>query len=87
MIVNSPIPGQEERNADYLLEHGAALKACDTATLEYRIIHLLRNPDVLASMRAKAKAIGRPHAARDVLDVVLDAVLDVAPDREPAGLI
>lgn len=27
MIVTSRIPGQEERNADFLLEHGAALKA------------------------------------------------------------
>ena len=25
MIVNAPIPGQEEHNANYLLEHGAAL--------------------------------------------------------------
>jgi hypothetical protein len=27
------IPGQEERNADYLLENGAALKACVLAVL------------------------------------------------------
>ena len=37
MIVVSPIPGQEERNADYLLENGAALKACDEAGLAYRV--------------------------------------------------
>ncbi|HEY8099928.1 MAG TPA: glycosyltransferase [Burkholderiaceae bacterium] len=71
MIVNSPIPGQEERNADYLLEQGVALKAFDAITLEYRILHLLQNPDKLAEMRAKAKAIGRPAAAQRVLDVVL----------------
>ena len=34
MIVISPIPGQEERNANFLLEHGAALKAFDGVTLE-----------------------------------------------------
>ena len=38
MIVNSPIPGQEERNADYLLEQGVALKANDPVTLEYRLL-------------------------------------------------
>ena len=33
MLLVSPIPGQEERNADYLLESGAAIKAVDGATL------------------------------------------------------
>jgi processive 1,2-diacylglycerol beta-glucosyltransferase len=72
MILNAPIPGQEERNADYLLEQGAALKACDATTLEYRVRHLLENPAKLAEMSAKAKAIGRASAAQRVLDIVLD---------------
>ncbi len=71
MIVNSPIPGQEERNADHLLEQGVALKACDMVTLEYRIRYLLENPARLAEMRTKAKALGRPDAARHVLAKVL----------------
>lgn len=71
MIVNAPIPGQEERNADFLLEQGVALKAFDGVTLEYRVRLLLDNPARLAEMRAKARALGRPHAARDVLARVL----------------
>lgn len=71
MIVNAPIPGQEERNADFLLEQGVALKAFDGVTLEYRVRYLLEHPAKLAEMRDKAKALGRPAAARDVLDVVL----------------
>ena len=72
MIVNAPIPGQEERNADYLLEQGVALKAFDAVTLEYRVRHLLDHPQQLQSMRAKALALGRPRAALDVLAQVLD---------------
>ncbi|MBB3228728.1 processive 1,2-diacylglycerol beta-glucosyltransferase [Luteibacter sp. Sphag1AF] len=71
MIVNAPIPGQEERNADYLLEQGAALKAIDAEALAWRIGHLSRNPGHLSSMRERARAIGRPDAAKHVLDVVL----------------
>lgn len=67
MIVNSPIPGQEERNADFLLEQGVALKAFDDVTLDYRVRFLFDNPARLADMRAKAAALGRPYAARDVL--------------------
>lgn len=70
MIVNSPIHGQEERNADFLLEQGVALKAFDSVTLEYRVRYLLENPAKLADMRAKAKALGRPLAARAVLNTV-----------------
>lgn len=71
MILNSPIPGQEERNADYLLEQGVALKACDAITLEYRVKYLLENPDKLTDMSHKAKALGRPTAAQEVVKTVL----------------
>ncbi len=73
MIVNAPIPGQEERNADFLLEQGVALKAFDPVTLEYRIRYLLQHPEKLADMRAKAKTLGRPAAASQVLATVLNA--------------
>jgi processive 1,2-diacylglycerol beta-glucosyltransferase len=71
MIVNAPIPGQEERNADFLLEYGAALKAVDGVALEYRIKHLLEHPGQLAQMRANAVALGRPQAGRHVLEHIL----------------
>ena len=75
MIVNAPIPGQEERNADYLLEQGAAWKAIDAVALAWRIRQLRDDPARLSAMAANARAIGRPHAARDVVDTVL-ALLD-----------
>lgn len=71
MIVNAPIPGQEERNADFLLEQGVALKAFDTTSLDYRVRHLLDHPEQLVAMRDKAQALGRPAAAMDVLNIVL----------------
>ena len=72
MIVNSPIPGQEERNADFLLEQGVALKAYDDISLAYRLNSLLQHPEKLADMRDKAAALGRPHAARQVLQTILN---------------
>ncbi len=73
MIVHSPIPGQEERNADYLLEQGAALKAVDTVGLQYRVSELLASPGLLQKLRERTHVIARPHAAREVLQVVLAA--------------
>lgn len=71
MILNSPIPGQEERNADFLLEQGVALKACNLVTLEYRVRYLLQHPAMLDAMREKARTLGRPTAARKVLEIIL----------------
>jgi processive 1,2-diacylglycerol beta-glucosyltransferase len=72
MIVISPIPGQEERNADFLLENGAALKACDSGPLNYRVSMLLNEPAHLEKLRIKAKQLGKPDAARIVLDIALN---------------
>lgn len=67
LIVFAPIPGQEERNCDYLLEHGAGLKAVDAVALEYRVRALLGEPQRLARMRDNARRLGRPRAAHQVL--------------------
>jgi processive 1,2-diacylglycerol beta-glucosyltransferase len=67
MLLVSPIPGQEERNADYLLESGAAVKAVDSATLEFKFGRLLADPARLRAMSEAAHRTGRPHAARDVI--------------------
>ena len=72
MIVISPIPGQEERNADYLLENGIALKAHNAAVLEFKLIELLKNPAKLCEMRKAATSIGRPDAAMDILKIALN---------------
>jgi processive 1,2-diacylglycerol beta-glucosyltransferase len=71
MLVISPIPGQEERNADYLLENGAGLKAHDGAGLEFRTREILAHPDRLKRLRAAAKGLGRPDAAQHIAKLVL----------------
>lgn len=70
MIVVSPIPGQEERNADYLLENGAAMKAHDAGGLVYRVQMLMEKPALLKRMQKNARVIGRPKAAAAVLRIV-----------------
>jgi processive 1,2-diacylglycerol beta-glucosyltransferase len=72
MCVVSPIPGQEERNSDHLLEMGAAIKANELTTLAWKIDGLLNEPDRLATMRRNASSIGRPHAAEAVVNTLLE---------------
>jgi processive 1,2-diacylglycerol beta-glucosyltransferase len=70
MLLVSPIPGQEERNADYLLEAGAAIKAVDGPTLEFKLARLLANPERLRAMSEAAHRIGTPRAAREVVRLI-----------------
>jgi processive 1,2-diacylglycerol beta-glucosyltransferase len=86
MVVYAPIPGQEERNADYVLEQGAALKAIDLISLEYRVRQLLAEPERLLRMRECARRLGQPQAARRVLEIVQAQLNDQQPAAMPVGL-
>ena len=67
MVIVNPIPGQETRNSDFLLEHGAAIKANNLGTLGWKIDELLRDTARLQQMRASVRRIARPRAAFDVV--------------------
>lgn len=71
MVVTQPIPGQEERNSDHLLEEGIAIKCNELTTLPYKIERLLRDPARLAAMRERAQAWGKPDAARTIVETLL----------------
>ncbi|MBC3831021.1 glycosyltransferase [Undibacterium amnicola] len=75
MIVNAPIPGQEERNADFVMEQGVALKAVDALALAYRVQELIAQPDKLSNMAARAKSLGKPNAAKTVFEHVLSSLI------------
>ncbi|BCW54437.1 MULTISPECIES: MGDG synthase family glycosyltransferase [unclassified Arthrobacter] len=72
MVLVNPIPGQEVRNGDYLMEQGAAVRCNTPATIGWKIDELLREPGRLQRMQAAARRTGRPDAAADVLTGLLD---------------
>jgi processive 1,2-diacylglycerol beta-glucosyltransferase len=71
MILIEPIPGQEERNADHLLEAGAAIRCNNLPAAPWKIASLLENQEKLSSMRAAAAAMARPAAARKIVEDAL----------------
>jgi processive 1,2-diacylglycerol beta-glucosyltransferase len=72
MAITQPIPGQEERNSDHLLEEGIAIKCNELTTLPYKIERLICDPSRLEEMRRRAVAWGKPNAARTVVNTLLD---------------
>jgi processive 1,2-diacylglycerol beta-glucosyltransferase len=74
MIVYRPIPGQEERNCDFLQEAGAGVRAHDLDELHFRLQRFVNHPEDQARMRERAVAIGKPRSAFDVARSVLGRV-------------
>lgn len=72
MAIVNPIPGQESRNSDYLLESGAAIKINNVATLGMKISHLIEDRKRLEAIKANARRIARPQAAFDVARIALN---------------
>jgi processive 1,2-diacylglycerol beta-glucosyltransferase len=74
MVIVNPIPGQESRNSDYLLENGAAIKVNNAATLPYKVAALLEDPKRLKQLQENVRRIARPRAAFEVVEKALQLV-------------
>lgn len=71
MAVVNPIPGQESRNSDFLLENGAAIKINNVATLPMKLAALLNDPNRLGLLKENSKRLAKPRAAYDVARLAL----------------
>jgi processive 1,2-diacylglycerol beta-glucosyltransferase len=70
MLLYRPLPGQEEDNAAYLTEVGAAVLAASESELVYRLKWLLNHPEQLAEMRRRAQRLETKTAAFRALDAI-----------------
>ncbi|MBZ5594976.1 MAG: UDP-N-acetylglucosamine--LPS N-acetylglucosamine transferase [Acidobacteriia bacterium] len=62
-VVVNPIPGQEEKNAIYLLEQGVGVWCDNLYTLAFKVRSVLEEPGRLEAMRKNALRLARTHAA------------------------
>ncbi len=71
MILFASIPGQETWNECFLLDNGAAVKAEKLKDIPVEVDRVLMSRDIDDSLKAAIEKIRRPHAAEEVVDVVL----------------
>lgn len=72
MAIVNPVPGQESRNNDFLLENGAAIKINNIATLPYKITKLLEEEGRLTELKQNARKLGKPYAAFEIGKIALE---------------
>ncbi len=70
LVILNPIPGQEEANSDFLLEHGAAVKLNRVEDLPFKLGQLLGEAK-LTGLAKGAKTLGKPEAAAAVCQAAL----------------
>jgi processive 1,2-diacylglycerol beta-glucosyltransferase len=89
LIVHNPVPGQETFNADFLVNYGAGYLARDQDDVISKAGFMSRHPQRIAQMADNARALGRPDAARTVVERVLaqiDEKSAAAADRRTAAV-
>jgi processive 1,2-diacylglycerol beta-glucosyltransferase len=70
MVIVNPVPGQEERNSDHLLEEGVAIRCNNLPALGYKIDRLLADGPKWTRMQEAAEQFGRPDAAGNIARIV-----------------
>lgn len=76
MVMIQPIPGQEERNAQFLLRHGAAVRAETLDELVRTVDKWLTDRPSLERVRENGLRLARPTAARDAADAIVRLIED-----------
>jgi 1,2-diacylglycerol 3-beta-galactosyltransferase len=78
LLLTSYVPGQEEGNAEYVVQAGAGRYAPRPADLVSAIRTLRDDPQALAAMRAASAGIARPTAAADIADLLTNMASDAS---------
>lgn len=75
-ILLEPIPGHEDRNVEFLLNNGLAIKVSDTFPIDEAIYQIVLHDWRLEMLSAAARFMGKPNAAKDICSFVIDACSD-----------
>lgn len=69
MILTHPIPGPEERNIRYLVQHRVAIHAQSMEEIPPLTVSLLRQPEKREAMSQRARELSRPDAGHAIAQV------------------
>lgn len=72
MIIVNPIPGQEDRNTEFLLNNGAAIAVSPTFPLDEAVYTLLANPSRIPLMKQSIELLRRPDSAESIGRLILE---------------
>ena len=72
LIIINPIPGQEEGNANFLVNSGAAIWLKETDNIEATINRILSDSRQLENMKICAEKISHKYSTKEICDVIMN---------------
>lgn len=82
MIIINPIPGQESRNTEFLLNNGAALAPSHTFSIEEALWSLLSSPDKIRVMQDNIELLRKPNSTADACEFAIKLGNERIEDRK-----
>lgn len=76
IILMSPIPGQEERNANFLINCGVAARITEHDNIDTLLNQVVDNTIRVKSMKQIAKTLAKPNACHDIYELMCRLVND-----------
>ena len=74
MIMNNPVPGQEDRNVEFLLNAGAAMKVSKTFPIDDAIYNLFINKERRKNLDGSIKSLQKPDSTMDLVSFIIDLI-------------
>ncbi|MBQ9922335.1 MAG: hypothetical protein IJO52_09110, partial [Clostridia bacterium] len=72
MIIVNPIPGQEDRNTEFLLNNGCAMYVTKTSPLDEVLYQFFHYPEKIDNMKKNISLIAKPNATKDICDFLCE---------------
>ena len=72
MVIINPIPGQEEKNAKFLVKNGIAIWIKKEDNVIEVLENLFSHPETLETMKENTKKLAKLHSTKDICDILLN---------------
>lgn len=74
MVIFNPLPGQEEKNSEYLVSQGVAKQVDQEEQLSKTVKYLLTHPQILKRMSQSAYRLSSPDAAIKTAEAIYELI-------------
>lgn len=71
IVMVNPIPGQEERNVEFMLNNGIAVNVTPTFPIDEALFEMFLKPEKLENMERNIRLVGKPNATADLCDFIM----------------
>lgn len=71
MVMINPIPGQEDRNVEFLLNNGLAMNVTKTFTIDEALYQLFFSPEKLRNMENNIRLVAKPDSTQKLCDFIM----------------